>query len=103
MDITPGNTNMTPFQGVPANHIVEYYDDEERLAYKLFDFIYEGLMKGETCIVVTRPALLIALQKMLRNAQVDIVSLLSNERYAAYDAEEILGRCIRQSQLNRDL
>jgi anti-sigma regulatory factor (Ser/Thr protein kinase) len=68
----------------PHGHAVDVYDDERALIEEVARFAAEGLVLGETVVLVATAAHRAAVEDMLRDTGVDVASVLG------YDAEALL-------------
>lgn len=98
--VRAGKDNRVRVGSSYATHIVQFYSLEDVLAERLFCYIYDGLNKGETCVVIATPRTLIALNKGLRVAGVDLWEAMSKGQYLIYDADELLARFVHHSRFD---
>ena len=80
------------FSQPDANHVVQFYADEELLDRYVFEYIIVGLAHNETCIVIASTERLIRLQKFIRTQGIDLAAALGRGQYQAYDAEDLITR-----------
>lgn len=74
----------------PSEHIAQFYETDKELLDSLTAFIGEGLLAGESTIVIATPEHLRSLQKGLKAAGIDLDKAILQDRYITADAETAL-------------
>ena len=73
-----------------SEHILHVYENEALFLDILVDFVSDGLMKGETAIVVATPRHRQRLDALLELRGIDVAAAKSDEKFISLDAEETL-------------
>lgn len=93
--------SITPWFTQPGpEHVAQFYQNEVQQAVCALEYIYNGLVRRETCIVIATPQKLIALQKGLRRRGVDIATAMSLGWYVPYDAEELIAAFMDEREID---
>lgn len=74
----------------PSEHFAQFYNTEDEFLATSTAFVGEGLVAGESAIVIVSPEHERALRFQLTEAGIDLESALYEDRYIAVDAEESL-------------
>lgn len=82
----------------PGSHVVQFCDDDTVLLDTLEAFCAGGLMLGEAVIVIATAAHLAQLRQRLRRRQMDIATLQIFDQLIAVEADETLGRFMRDGE-----
>lgn len=70
------------------------------LAQDLLTYVLTGLERGDTCLIIATPEVLIRLQKGLRNNHIDVAAALRTGQYIIRDAEEVLTSITRDHHVD---
>jgi len=74
----------------PTDHIAHFYDDEASFLRMLEGFVAEGLLAGESVIVLTTVAHMFALNARLEGKRIDLRKARRNDQYLDLNAESFL-------------
>jgi signal transduction histidine kinase/ActR/RegA family two-component response regulator len=78
-----------------AEHVVQFYDDDEDLITSLADYVGTGLRAGVACLVLATKDHRDALDERLRGAGLDLAAAQAAGEYLAVDAADTLTRIER--------
>lgn len=87
----------------PAEHIAQFYENDNVLVDTLTGFVGGGLNAGESSIVIVTPDHLAALNQRLVESNVDLTRAIEEDRYIALDAETSLARFMIDQMPDEDL
>ena len=73
-----------------AHHLVQFFRDDEIRMDAVERYIREGLLAGDTCVVVATAAHLRDFESRLSAAGVDPVAVSADYRYVPLDADDML-------------
>ena len=74
------------------DHLVEFYETEEFLVDTVCGFLAPALSDGDSAIVVATAAHCDAFERALEDAGIDVAAALSDGRYVALEARDVLAR-----------
>ena len=74
----------------PCDHVLQIYETDGIFLDTLTGFVGGGINANESCIVIATRNHISALEDRLRSAGISIPRLIEDNRYFAFDAEEIL-------------
>ncbi|WP_447983301.1 MEDS domain-containing protein [Nitrospira sp. Nam74] len=83
-----------------ADHLVQFYENEEFLLDALSGYIGPGLLAGEVCIVIATEPHRNGLEARLQRSGIDLPSIVSSNQYIALDAERTLATFMVDGQPN---
>lgn len=99
MQLAEGDTStaaaVAPQDG---EHLLHLYDDKERFATLLAEFVATGVANGEATIVIATTPHLAALDDALRERNIDVGAMLLQNRYLPLDAGAALELFMRGGQ-----
>jgi hypothetical protein len=81
-----------------SEHLLHLYDDDERFANLLVEFVASGIANGEATIVIATTPHLAALDDALRERNIDVGAMLLQNRYLPLDAGAALEAFMRDGQ-----
>lgn len=88
--LNPEQAEMFWGEIAPSEHFAQFYDTEDEFLATLTSFVGDGLIAGESAIVVATPEHERALSFRLMEAGVELESARNEDRYITVDAEETL-------------
>src|SRR4051794_36221663 len=71
----------------PAEHLVQFYENDDQLARAVANFFDERLSQGASAIFLATPQHRAAVERHLRNRGHSLPLLSQSQRYCAIDAE----------------
>jgi hypothetical protein len=74
----------------PQDHVVQFYDEETRLASAVGLHLAEGLRRGEVAVVIASPAHTALIEDQLAQCGIDLPAAGEEGRYVALDAAAAL-------------
>jgi hypothetical protein len=89
------SSNIPPSQGCAAcghEHLVEFYETEERLVATVVEYLVPALACGDAAIVVATAEHREAFAEEISFAGVDVEAASRDGRYQAFDAADLLAR-----------
>jgi hypothetical protein len=78
------------FEDQSNKHLVQFYQSDKNLLPPLYEYISEGLISGERCIVIATPVHREALVTMLETGGIDVEAVVAREDLVLLDAAETL-------------
>ena len=81
---------MTWPQMKKAEHFVQFYESQEFIVQSVSDYIAQGLLTGETCIVVTTQEHILDIEQRLAAADLDLDIEIGRGSLTFLDARETL-------------
>lgn len=87
----------------PAEHFVQFYEDDSILLDTIDGFIGLGLVAGDGAIVIARQPRLAAIEKRLRARGIDLAEAMTSGQYIPLDANETLSKFIVKGWPDRTL
>jgi hypothetical protein len=79
-----------------------FFQSNNNLHNKVYDYISVGLKNNETCIVIATPSTIIKLNKKLRDNNFNLDKLIDSENYITLDAQELLENVMVNSQVDSE-
>jgi hypothetical protein len=96
-----GFTSCGWFKDQSNKHLVQFYQSDKNLLPPLYEYITEGLSRGERCIVIATPVHREALAAMLKTGGIDVEAAVVREDLVLLDAAETLSSLMPGGQLDR--
>lgn len=94
-EATVAGVGVAPHDG---EHLLHLYDDNERFATALAEFVATGIANGEATIVIATTPHLAELDDALRERNIDVGAMLLQNRYLPLDAGAALEKFMRDGQ-----
>src|SRR4051812_18275926 len=88
---------------VAAGHLVQFYEDGDRLAQSLTTVLADPLMRGETVVVVAAADHRNALDSALADAGVNLTAERRSGRYVSIDVDEAMASFMTRTGPDHDL
>jgi hypothetical protein len=87
----------------PADHLVQFYENEEVILNSLEGFLKTGIDSGESVIIIATKERLAALDKRLAKSKTDVKALKKDSAYIPLDAHETLTKFMRNGWPDEEL
>lgn len=87
----------------PAIHSVQFYDTDEALVHRLCGVVSSGLLIGNSILIVATQDHRDQLVNALRRLDVDVRTFARENRFAMYDASQMLSKFMVKGTPNSDL
>lgn len=88
----PTNKTMNWFKKPTNEHIVQFYSSNSNLLPPLHEFIYTGIRRNESCLVIATPAHVLAISNLLQAQGIDVATAQINNQLVMLDASETLAK-----------